>query len=100
LMIELNNPHIQGTWTKEIETLLAEIHIEFDDDFKALQFDNLEISVSALLKETIDAENKTTNTVAVGDDKYMVLVTCENEKSCEVIFDELQKRGFECKVIT
>lgn len=50
LMVELNNPHIQGEWTPELQALMAEIKIDLADEYEALQLDDLESDLALILQ--------------------------------------------------
>lgn len=101
LLITLNNPHIQGTWTPDLQRVLDQVHEMVDIDYDALGLAALEESAHALFASMKEPEEpKPPHTVEVGEDRYMVLITCEDERACKSLYDEMQGRGFECKVIT
>jgi ParB-like chromosome segregation protein Spo0J len=101
LLLALNNPHIQGTWTPELQRVLEQVHEMVDTDYDALQFAALERDAAALFASMSEPEEKEPQgTRKYGEDRYSVLAICEDERACKALYDELEGRGFECKVIT
>ena len=51
LNVALNNPHIAGEFTPDLQNILEEFKVEIPDVFEALNFDELEIQIPGLPKE-------------------------------------------------
>lgn len=76
---------------------LSEINLDLGDldpsfDIDMLGFKNFKVDVS----------NKTENVNfdAKLSEQFILTIHCESEKQLQVLFDEMNRRGFECKVIT
>ena len=88
LNVALNNPHIAGEFTDELQMVLEELKTELPDEFDALRLDLLLIDVPEL-----DASPQ------MGNLEYRVIVDCDSEGEQSEIYQRLTDDGLKCRLL-
>lgn len=67
--------------------------MDFDIDLELFGISDLNLDID-ILKDDNDSDN------AISEEKYLVIVDCKNECLQQQIFEEMDKRGVECKLMS
>lgn len=89
LNVALNDRHLQGDFTDDIQSLVAEIREGIDDLPDELNFDKLVANIT----EAAGGEDEIAET-------YAVMVECKNERQQQKLFKRLEGEGFSCRLLT
>jgi ParB-like chromosome segregation protein Spo0J len=85
--IAANSPLLAGEFTADLGPLLDEINLELPDLSEALMLGDLAVHETAAtqLPETFE--------------HYDVLVSCDDEETCEKFYEDTRKKGMKCRIL-
>lgn len=95
LNVSLNNPEIAGTFTDDLQVVLAEIG-EYDDSWMG------DLSLDELFEESrVDTDERHDAPPELPDEMtFAIVVTVSDEDAQSELLVELEKRGYGCRLLT
>ena len=96
LIIADNKLALNSGWDNEMLTLELETLQEAGYGIDVLGFDDKELK--ALFGNLDDAKDDLKE--PVDESRNLLMIECEGERELEKLFEEMQERGFECKILS
>jgi len=93
--VAANNPHVAGEFTEDVAALLAEIQAADEKLFVALALDKLGADYPLPPDEGLTGARASLDY----EGKLQVLIECKSEKDQANIYEEMKRRGYECKLL-
>jgi ParB-like chromosome segregation protein Spo0J len=94
LNVALNNPQIQGEFTEALGPLIDKLRKDLGEDGALV-----DLRISALQTE-IKRAGDTQAEDNIPEEQYGVFVECEDEAAQRKLFEQLQKKGHTCRLLT
>jgi ParB-like chromosome segregation protein Spo0J len=91
-----NKLALNSGWDNEMLQLEMETLQDAGYGIDVLGFDNKDLK--ALFGNLSDADDKVNE--PVDENRNLLMIECEGERELETLFEEMQKRGFECKILS
>lgn len=88
LNITLNNPHIAGEFTDDLQIILEDIKIELPDAYVDLMLDELETNAKSL-----DAGAQ------MDGIEYRIIISCDNETHQLDLLQRFETEGLKCQLL-
>ena len=93
--LSLNNPHIAGHFTAELEPLLAELRAAMPaEDVLALRLEELRQGIVTMQTPCGDADDAELAPI------FELVVECGSESEQKRFYDRLTRQGHKCRVLT
>jgi len=91
-----NKLALNSGWDNEMLTLELETLQEAGYGIDVLGFDDKELKALFGNLDDVDDDLKEPN----DESKNLLMIECEGERELEKLFEEMQERGFECKILS